>query len=123
MIKFVDVEQKCYYVLHTHSKKCHTIGKIRDRTKLSLSSRQVWQISCIKNRIKDAIKFTREVSPFAARILAASLARIFALLASDFALASEIGDSAIIFGTKSVDFSGRVPFQVAALKAGKGQIM
>lgn len=123
MIKVVDVEQRCYYVLYTHSKKCFTIGKIRDRTKLSLSSCQVWQTSCIEHRIKDAIKFTREVSPFAARILAASLARIFALLASDFALASEIGDSAIISGFKFVDFSGGVPIQVAALKAGKGQIM
>jgi hypothetical protein len=39
---------------------------------------------------------TYTFSPLPALSLAASLAKILALLASDFALASEIGDSAII---------------------------
>ena len=45
---------------------------------------------------EDLSILTHTFSPLPALSLAASLAKILALLASDFALASEIGDSAII---------------------------
>ena len=53
----------------------------------------------------DCSIFDHTFSPLDALNLAASLAKILALLASDFALASEIGDSAIIkFVLKFSDF-------------------